>query len=263
MQLTRVGVWAPILLAMVGCQSSSPSEVPDPCAGTGALAECLTPKQSPSYYIEQALYYFDTLDGSADPSKVPNYSRHVARWEWPPWLKLTGYGRAILIEGDRALTTLDPDTTVPLRDCRAFTKQPFARCRVSFDYAGKRCAIYEEFFFNDAGDTTFIEAWSDMPGQLPMSDPNDAWGEGPNVHRLGSKVPTLGATTGDMLGDMDIDDPSFDVAAARDPEINDLLERSKNFTASLSSELATHGSEAHMYAIGCGWPEAADAGAAR
>jgi len=39
--------------------------------------------------------------------------------------------------------------------------------------------------------------------------------------------------------------------------------RSTIAPAALLAELATHGSEEHMYAIGCGWPEAADAGAPR
>ncbi len=266
MHLARLVSWLAAASALVGCTSGSAGDpasgptsdaaaeaAPDPCADSaGALAGCLAPKRPAAEYVQQAELYFDTLDARRDPAKVPNYSLDVVRWEWPPWLKLTGYGRDLLVQSDRALTARDPTTTVPVRDCRAFSTQPFARCRVEFDYAGKRCPIYEEFFFNDAGETTFIEAWSDMPGSLPMSDANDLWGEGPGVHRLGSKVPTLGSPAGDL----DTSNATLLAAAASDAEIADLLARTKSFFPSLASELNDRGGEAAMYAVGCGWPDA-------
>jgi hypothetical protein len=241
-------------LALAGCSpnpsSNASTSAGGSCGGSGALAGCLAPTKTDSYYIAQAELYFDTLDVTKDPEKYPNYSQHVARWEWLPWLKLTGYGRAILVQGNKALTIRDGHTTVPVKDCRAFPKQPFARCYVEFDYEGKRCPIYEEFFFNDAGDTTFIEAWSNLPGKLPMADANDKWAEGAGVRRLGSKVPTLGGPAGDL----DVYDDAYTAAAKLDPELADLLARSENFTSALVEELNSRVSEKAMYAEGCGWP---------
>lgn len=234
------------MLALAGCSTKTE----DPCAGPGALAACLKPTKDPAYYVAQAELYFDTLDYTKDPEKVPNYSPTVVRWEWYPWLKLTAYGRAIMVQGNKALTIRDKTTSVPVKECRAFTTQPFARCYVEFDYAGKRCPIYEEFFFNDAGETTFVEAWSTIPKYMPMDAAKDRWAEG-LVRRLGSKVPTLGGA----LGDIDIDDTTFRAAASSDPEINDLLERAQNFTPALIAELNSRPSEEGMYADGCGWPE--------
>ena len=78
---------------LAGCSdgtAAQPSPAVDPCAGNPEqLATCLAPTRPPAEYVAQALLYFDTLDGRADPSLVPSYSAHVVRWEWPPWLKLT------------------------------------------------------------------------------------------------------------------------------------------------------------------------------
>ncbi len=239
-----------LLVAMASLGCSTKAE--DPCAGTGALAGCLKPTKEPSYYVAQAELYFDTLDYTKDPEKVPSYSPHVVRWEWYPWLKLTAYGRAIMVQGNKALTIRDKTTTVPVKECRAFTKQPFARCYVEFDYAGKRCPIYEEFFFNDKGETTWVEAWSVLPGKhpMPMRSQVDRWAERADVVRLGDKIPTLGG----LAGDLDIDDAAFQSAVSRDPEVQDLFDRATNFTQALTAELNSRPSEEEMYADGCGWP---------
>ncbi|MGB1699144.1 MAG: hypothetical protein ACPHRO_04255, partial [Nannocystaceae bacterium] len=102
-------------------------ELPPGCeyAGTeGATAACLTPTKSPEYYVAQAEYYFDTLDTTAPEENVPDYHAQVARWEWPPWLLLTGYGVDAMVEGNALLKMIDP-STVPNRDCRFFDTQPF------------------------------------------------------------------------------------------------------------------------------------------
>ena len=114
----------------------------------GATASCLTPTRSPEYYADEANKYFDTLDIDADRSRIPDYSPRVARWEWPPWLLLTGYGSEDMIQSGDTLRAVDP-STVPTRDCRGFSEQPFARCYVVFEYEGGSCPIYEEFVFND------------------------------------------------------------------------------------------------------------------
>ena len=212
----------------------------------GATSACLTPKQTPEYYIEQSQKYFDTLDVDADPESVPYYSELVARWEWPPWLKLTAYDRETMISTDNFLRKYDP-STVPIRECRAFSVQPFGRCHVAFVYSGGQCPIYEEFTFNDQGEMTFIEAWSDLQGLLPMSDAGDRWAEGADVHRLSTKVPGLGNENGRI----DPDASWMKKAAARDPEIADFAKRARDQWNYWLKELEAAGDD--LYKRGCGW----------
>ena len=136
--------------------SSAPAPLPPlvlDCSfggGMGAPSTCLAPRQTPAYYIDQANKYFDTLDTRAPATSVPTYSDLVARWEWPLWLKLIGHTRQTMVSTDKLVLGSTP-STVPTRDCQAFAVEPFARCHVSFQYAGGPCAIYEEFTFNDQG----------------------------------------------------------------------------------------------------------------
>ena len=240
---------SPILLLAVitatgsGCASSTNDErSPD------AFATALRPQFEPEYYVDQANKYFDTLDTSADPSSAPTYSTLVARWELPPWLRLTGYGRDNMILTTDLAVDLDP-STVPTRDCRAFPVQPFARCYVTFEYAEGSCPIYEEFVFNDQGEMTFIEAWSDQPGLLPFSDPNDRWAEGPTVKRLSTKLPGLGNETGLI----DLSSEAMQEAASADPEIADFVRRAKDFWPSWAEAAEDAGPD--YYARGCGWTD--------
>lgn len=147
------------------------------------------------YYIDQALKYFDTLDTFASRDSKPRYAQKVIRWEWYPWLYLTGY-KDHWMKLDRLLI-LYP-TKVIDRDCRFFEEQPFARCRVTFHYlkSDEFIPIYEEFTFNNQGEMTFIEAWSDVRGYLPMDEELDPWAQGENVYRLSTKVPGLGSWNG-------------------------------------------------------------------
>lgn len=185
-----------------------------------AFATRLTPKFSPEYYVEQGVKYFLTMESSVPNHVQPNYSDRVIRWEWPPWLKLTGYKRRNLINTD-ILLKLYP-TKYDTIDCQFFEVQPFCRCHVVFNYSGTRIPIYEEFVFNDAGEITFIEAWSDYPSLLPM-DPTDYWAEAPDVNRLSTRVPGLGNNQGriDRKADWMLR------AAANDPDLADLLHRLK------------------------------------
>jgi hypothetical protein len=219
---------------------------PPPCwdqPGDGAASVKLKPRQEPSYYVAQSLKYFDTLDSSANRNSIPNYSPLVARWEWPPWLKLTGLGSEAMIVFDRLLT-LYP-TTIPERNCRAFTVEPFGRCHVVFYYEKQPCAIYEEFTFNDQGEMTFIEAWSDIPGLLPDSDPGDYWAEDADVHRLSTKVPGLGNADGLL----NLDGECMQEAANADPDVADFLARAKNPVRSWIKEFLTYGK--NMMSLGC------------
>ena len=114
-----------------------------------------------------------------------------------------------------AILRVGDPSTVPIRDCRFFDVQPFARCYVTFEYEEGACPIYEEFTFNDQGETTFIEAWSDLPGLNATADPDDRWAEGSAVHRLSTRIPGLGNATGRI----DLDSPAMAAAAAADPEV--------------------------------------------
>ena len=246
-------LWA-LLLAQFGCQSAATTTVvPDPSCSTpdraGALSTCLTPTQKDAYYVDQGSKYFDALDRSMPADSTPTYSERVARWEWPPWLKLTGYTREQM-EGTDKLVKSQAPAVVSHRDCRAFAVQPFARCRVSFDYdnqgGGKGCAIYEEFTFNDAGEMTFIEAWSDSPGYAPM-EKGDPWAEAPGIHRLSTRVPGLGSATGRI----DPDGTYMAQAALNDPEIADMVARAKDFWPAWLAENEKAGPD--YFKLGCGW----------
>ena len=157
---------------VVGCTPTKrPIAELEHCESDAATADCLSPTMSPEYYVEQAHLYFNTMDTAADRDVGPDYSELVARWEWPPWLRLTGFGRESMIAADILLRLYE--STIPIRDCRAFDVHPFGRCRVTFYYAehdGQPCPIYEEFTFNDAGEITFIEAWSDLPGAAELAE---------------------------------------------------------------------------------------------
>ncbi len=178
----------------------------------------LTPQFEESYYITQALKYFDTLDTYASRKSKPHYAKKVIRWEWYPWLYLTGY-KDHWMTLDRLLI-LYP-TKVINRDCRFFPVQPFARCRVAFHYlkSGEKIPIYEEFTFNDQGQMTFIEAWTDIRGYLPMDERVDPWAQGENVYRLSTKVPGLGSWNGRL------DKKELKRHAKRDKDLKNLRKR--------------------------------------
>jgi hypothetical protein len=236
-----------LAMLIVACGSGTTSEPPlEP--SPDALATALTPQQPPEYYVEQANKYFDTLDIDADPSSVPDYSILVARWELPPWLWLTGYGRENMLSTTEVAVGFDP-STVPTRECQAFSVQPFARCYVTFEYEAGSCPIYEEFVFNDQGEMTFIEAWSDQPGLLPFSDPNDRWAEGPEVHRLSTKIPGLGNETGLI----DLSSDAMQQAASEDPEVADFVRRAEDFWPAWFEAAEEAGPD--YFARGCGWDQ--------
>lgn len=233
-------------IALVGCTPAAEPQ-PNPCAGPGALSTCSAPLHDPGLYVDQGLRYFDTLDGSADPESEPDYGEFVARWEWPPWLYLTGYGRDFTLAVDELVLAAMPGTTVPTRDCRFFEAQPFARCRVSFDYEGQPCPIYEEFTFNEGGQVTFVEAWSDQPTMLPMDAGEDPWAEGEAVDRLSWRVPGLGTPDGTV----DPTGPEMLAAAAENPLVADFADRTQDFWGRWSEAYEAAGDD--LFARGCGW----------
>ena len=232
------------LLLLLGCAAAPPA---DPCLGAGALSPCLAPVMGEDHYVGQAELYFDTMDSTVPLTSFPAYSELVARWEWPPWLKLTAFGREGIETAD-ALLRLYP-STVPIRDCRAFAEQPFARCRVTFfyeDHQGQPCPIYEEFSFNDQGEVTFIEAWSDLPAYLPMA-PDDPWAEGTEVERLSWRIPGLGTPTGRI----DLDSPQMQDAAAEDADVADFVAHAEDWFQTWLQEYEAAGDA--LWEEGCGW----------
>ncbi len=241
MKITTACLTALLLLAACG-EDTTPAGTPP---GPGALSTALKPTKQPAYYVAQAEKYFDTLDTSADPKSVPDYSPLVARYEWPPWLYLTGYKKQVMIDSTKAAVAADP-STVPTRECKAFTTQPFARCYVVFKYKHGPCPIYEEFTYNDAGQMTFIEAWSDLPGMMPMDKTKDRWAE-KGIRRLSTKVPGLGNSEGKI----DLDAQYMKDAAAKDKDVADFLYRANNFMTAWLKALQDAGPD--LYKKGCGW----------
>ncbi len=231
-----------------GCGSGAGASPQASCSpADAATSRCLAPTQDASYYADQSSRYFDTLDSSVSPLVEPDYSSLVARWEWPPWLLLTGYGHDGLIVIDAGLRL--GGGRIPTRDCRFFPTQPFGRCHVVFDYSGLPCGIYEEFTFDDQGEMTFIEAWSDYPGWLPTADAQDHWAEGSGVHRLSTKVPGLGSSTGTI----DLASPSMAEAAASDADVADFVARAGDPWRSILGEtLQNLGTD--LKAVGCNPP---------
>ncbi len=212
----------------------------------GATARCRAATRPPDHYVAEALLYFDTLDVTTPEENIPDYADQVARWEWPPWLLLTGFGREDMVRTGLALRELDP-STVPVRDCRFFAAQPFARCYVVFEYEGRPCPIYEEFTFNDAGQTTFIEAWSDLPGLRPDGLEDDPWGEAAAFPRLATRVPGLGTPEGIIA----LDTPWMEAAAAADADVADLALRAQDWRFHWAGELGR--ADRDFFAQGCGW----------
>jgi hypothetical protein len=205
------------------------------------------PTQTQEYYIEQSSSYFDTMDYTVDLDGWPPYSELVARWEWPPWLKLTAYTREN-IEATDTLLVLYP-SIVSERECKAFDTQPFGRCYVVFyydDHEGKGCPIYEEFTFNDAGEITFIEAWSDVDGLRPQ-EIDDRWAEADGVARLATRVPGLGTASGRI----DLDGEAMTAAVEADPDVADFVYRAKDWYVTWSEEYANAGDD--LWERGCGW----------
>ena len=178
----------------------------------------LSPKFDMTYYAQQSDKYFNTLDSYADDQSAPKYSQDVIRWEWYPWLKLTGLGRDFM-DYDWLLT-LYP-TKVINRVCKGFKTQPFGRCHVTFMYWGNDnpVHIYEEFTFNDLGEITFIEAWTDSKELSPMGSTDDYWAQSEQIKRLSTKVPGLGASGGN------INLEKIKKLSKVDSDLNDLLRR--------------------------------------
>ncbi|MEZ5003702.1 MAG: hypothetical protein R2730_11775 [Chitinophagales bacterium] len=248
-------------LLLFGCMEDmddpNPPEmmIPASCGTDSALSTCITPEFAPEYYIDQGVKYFLTMQSDIPIDVIPNYSDLVIRWEWPPWLLLTGYNREVMILTD-ILLKLNP-TTYDLIDCRFFEEQPFCRCHVIFNYGGELCPIYEEFTFNRDGEITFIEAWSDYESLLPpgMDAGEDGlwseaeyWGVDDDVYRLANIVPGLGNAESriNLYADW------MRNAARQNQDIDDLVKRCKRPMETWIYQLLTHYEELNG---GCEPPE--------
>ena len=193
--------------------------------------------------MEQGVKYFLTMQSDVPVKVQPEYAKRVIRWEWEPWLLLTGYKRSTLVLSD-AMLKLVP-TQYDKLDCRFFEQQPFCRCHVVFNYSGHTCPIYEEFTFNDQGEITFIEAWSDFPSLLPMGpgadgiwDESDYWALN-GAHRLATKVPGLGTANGRIHPNSEC----MREAMQSDPEIMDMINRLRRPMGYWMHQLFTHFNE--------------------
>lgn len=233
-----------IILSTAGCtKTETEKTIQLNCDNDAALSVCLTPKFSPAYYEEQGVKYFLTMQSDIPIDVIPNYSDLVIRWEWPPWLLLTGYKRDFMIASD-ILLKLNP-TAYDTIKCKYFDKQPFCRCHVVFNYSGEPCPIYEEFTFNDQGEITFIEAWSDFESLLPMGKGEDGiWEEEDywaikDVNRLSTKVPGLGNATGKI----DVNSPGMTEAAKIDKDVAELVRRLKDPINTYIQQLIQHQDE--------------------
>ena len=231
--------------ACVDCEDDNPRVFP------GALQEakstCLTPTKTAEYYAAQSSAYFDTMDYRVDLEDWPPYSELVARWEWPPWLLLTAFSREN-IELTDTLLQLYP-SIVTDRDCRGFDTQPFGRCYVTFYYDahdGLGCPIYEEFTFNDQGEITFIEAWSDVEGLRPQQL-DDPWAERDDIYRLSTLIPGLG----NAHGLIELEGEAMSIAAQENGDIADFVYRADDWYTTWFNEYMS--SDDTMWSTGCGW----------
>lgn len=238
---------------LAGCPSAAPepADPPDPCAGDDALSPCLSPTMDAAYYADWSSAYFDSMDTASEleVDDMP-YGELVARWEWWPWLKLTAYGLDNIIATDTLLRFYP--STIPERDCRFFDTQPFGRCKVVFYYEdeaheGRGCPIYEEFTFNDAGQITWIEAWSDVDGLRPFDPDVDPWAETTDIGRLSTRIPGLGKADGLI----DLNGEAMNAAASTDADVADFQTRANDWFSTWSAE--EDANRDFMWEVGCGW----------
>ena len=204
------------------------------------LSTVLVPKQPESYYIGQANEYFDSLDTSVEKGK-PNYSVKVARWEWPPWLILTGFHKQKVHVIDGLIRASGPCICVN-RTLKFFPQNPYIRSVITF-YYGKSdienkenpLQIYEEFTFNDSGEITFVEAWYDQPYKdlLPPLDENGWPISQESVKRLSTQIPGLGNPDGLI----DLNSEAMIACAKSNQIVADFRDRAEHFDKAVATVL--------------------------
>jgi hypothetical protein len=121
-----------------------------------AYSTDLVKNQPDSYYKKQNDIYFDSLESKSycqkTPFILPSYSVGLVRYEWPPWLLLTGLGSTATSSMDRVFADVNPCVVVDRKHVIC-EQNPFGRSLVTVCY-GKGSSlqafkIYEEFTFND------------------------------------------------------------------------------------------------------------------
>ncbi len=79
----------------------------------------------------------------------------------------------------------------------------------------------------------------------------DRWAERPEAHRLSTKVPGLGNSTGRI----DLRASWMNEAAEKDPEVKRFVSQAKAFYPSVVWNLYKSGGIDAAFARECGWPE--------
>lgn len=185
------------------------------------------------YYISQTNMYFDTLDTSSDVKEYPTYSIKVIRWEWPPWLVLTGFGNVKYI--DEALRfTFASECKCINRRIEFFKTNPYTRCTVTFYYDGNNIPIdiYEEFTFNSDGEITFIEAWWNKINYQGQLSGVDSIGLPIVSTRMSSLIPGINNKDGVDLNSKEMQD-----ACDKSALVYDFKKRAQDFELSIIKEL--------------------------
>ena len=101
--------------------------------------------------------------------------------------------------------------------------------------------------FNDKGEMTWIEAWSDLPGLLPQSE-DDRWAESEDYPRLGGRVPGLGQT----MGNFDWMNEFVTQEVQGDKVLEDFIMRTENWRMYWVETFTQAPTD--FFAVGCGWP---------
>ena len=85
-----------------------------------ALSTALKPNRPAEYYFHQAKLYFDSLDTRRNEA-LPLYAEKLMRYEWSPWLLLTGFGNRQTHQIDEAIKDQGPGKLLPLASMTPLT----------------------------------------------------------------------------------------------------------------------------------------------
>ena len=196
----------------------------------------VVPNKDESYYINQANTYFSFLETTSKDHIEPNYSPSLIRWEWEPWLILTGLNdeRTLIID---SLIRETGKCECLDRELVFYNTNPFVRCRVTFYYGENKTPIkiYEEFTFDGSGNISFIEAWYDVEDnklQIPERE-FDGWPKFCSVKRLSNLIPGYNKTdfilvleSSEMISQAELYD-----------DVKNFKSRAEKFAVSLFAEL--------------------------
>ena len=150
-------------------------------------------KLQPNYFTQQVEQYFDSLQTGS--TLFPNYAPDVVRFEWQPWLLLTGNGSDNIKFVDSEIRKYTGYCQVKNRKHRYVKKLNMVQSTVEFFYNNSTnpIKIYEELTFNKEGQISFIEAWINtdykVDGKLQLpSRGKDGFPEG-EIKRMSLATP--------------------------------------------------------------------------